>query len=156
MTKKRKLDEERKTLPIHAAKERLLEELTQHETVIIVGETGSGKTTQIPQFVHDAGLANGLMVACTQPRRVAAISVVGLYKLSSMTQSLKAAPEPLNLKCDLLVSELAFKIQLVPLHRGAPRGGGDRQRAGRPRGWGVYKSNPVQLTHSLKPPGSSP
>lgn len=75
MKKKRKLEEERQRLPIHAAKVQLLKELKKHETVIIVGETGSGKTTQIPQFVHDAGLADGLMVACTQPRRVAAISV---------------------------------------------------------------------------------
>lgn len=75
MKRKRKLEEERKNLPIHAAKDRLLQELKAHETVIIVGETGSGKTTQIPQFVHEAALADGLMVACTQPRRVAAISV---------------------------------------------------------------------------------
>ena len=73
--KRRALGEERKQLPIHAAKDRLLQELREHETVIVVGETGSGKTTQIPQFVHAAGLGSGLMVACTQPRRVAAISV---------------------------------------------------------------------------------
>jgi ATP-dependent RNA helicase DHX8/PRP22 len=41
----------------------------------VVGETGSGKTTQLPQYAHEAGLAGGLAVACTQPRRVAAVSV---------------------------------------------------------------------------------
>jgi pre-mRNA-splicing factor ATP-dependent RNA helicase DHX15/PRP43 len=53
--------------------------LRAHQTTILVGETGSGKTTQVPQFVADAALglaraADG-MVAVTQPRRVAAMSV---------------------------------------------------------------------------------
>ena len=72
---KRKLEEGRRQLPIYASRERLVQELRDRETVIIVGETGSGKTTQIPQYVHVAGLAGGLAVACTQPRRVAAVSV---------------------------------------------------------------------------------
>ena len=54
----------------------------QHQTCILVGETGSGKTTQIAQFIADAGYGapgpdgrRGGMIACTQPRRVAAMSV---------------------------------------------------------------------------------
>ncbi|PNX70982.1 pre-mRNA-splicing factor ATP-dependent RNA helicase dhx16-like protein, partial [Trifolium pratense] len=47
-----------------------------HQVIVIVGETGSGKTTQIPQYLHEAGYTkNGRMIACTQPRRVAAMSV---------------------------------------------------------------------------------
>ena len=49
--------------------------LHANQTTILVGETGSGKTTQICQFVMEAGYATGKMVACTQPRRVAAMSV---------------------------------------------------------------------------------
>lgn len=50
--------------------------LHEHQTVILVGETGSGKTTQIGQFVADAGYCRGgKKVVCTQPRRVAAMSV---------------------------------------------------------------------------------
>ena len=75
LRRKRKLEDERKSLPIALSRERLMQELEARETVIIVGETGSGKTTQIPQYVHEVGLAAGGMVACTQPRRVAAVSV---------------------------------------------------------------------------------
>ncbi len=50
--------------------------LRNHQIVLLVGETGSGKTTQIPQFVAEMGFtANGKRIACTQPRRVAAMSV---------------------------------------------------------------------------------
>ncbi|TKY73326.1 putative pre-mRNA-splicing factor ATP-dependent RNA helicase DHX16 [Spatholobus suberectus] len=45
------------------------------QVLVIVGETGSGKTTQIPQYLHEAGYTRHGMIACTQPRRVAAMSV---------------------------------------------------------------------------------
>eukprot|EP01050_Picozoa_sp_SAG11_P010362 SAG11_NODE_1033_length_6095_cov_5.337725_5_plen_90_part_00 len=43
--------------------------------LIVVGETGSGKTTQIPQYLHEGGWTKKGKVGCTQPRRVAAMSV---------------------------------------------------------------------------------
>jgi len=50
--------------------------LEAHQTVILVGETGSGKTTQIAQFIADIGYCkSGRKIVCTQPRRVAAMSV---------------------------------------------------------------------------------
>ncbi|KAJ3678156.1 hypothetical protein LUZ60_001959 [Juncus effusus] len=69
------LQEERKTLPIYAYRDELLQAINDHQVIIIVGETGSGKTTQIPQYLHEAGYTKKGMVACTQPRRVAAMSV---------------------------------------------------------------------------------
>lgn len=66
----------RKKLPAHDSKEKLLTLLQQHQIVVLVGETGSGKTTQVPQFLIEAGLVGkGQAIACTQPRRVAAMSV---------------------------------------------------------------------------------
>jgi signal recognition particle GTPase len=45
------------------------------EVVVVVGETGSGKTTQLAQYLHEDGYTDVGTVACTQPRRVAAMSV---------------------------------------------------------------------------------
>ncbi|VUZ51590.1 unnamed protein product, partial [Hymenolepis diminuta] len=53
----------------------LLEVIKNNPFVVIVSSTGSGKTTQIPQFLLDSGMANNGMIAVTQPRRIAAISV---------------------------------------------------------------------------------
>jgi len=70
------IDHTRKTLPIYAFREQLLEAVQEHQVLIVVAETGSGKTTQLPQYLHEAGYTkDGMMVGCTQPRRVAAMSV---------------------------------------------------------------------------------
>ncbi|KAE8008444.1 hypothetical protein FH972_004955 [Carpinus fangiana] len=69
------LEEERKTLPIYPYRDELLKAVHDHQILIIVGETGSGKTTQIPQYLHEAGYTMRGKVGCTQPRRVAAMSV---------------------------------------------------------------------------------
>ncbi|KAJ1262717.1 hypothetical protein BS78_09G131500 [Paspalum vaginatum] len=76
VTLQKELQDERKTLPVYKFKEELLKAIAEHQIIVVVGETGSGKTTQIPQYLHEAGYtANGLKIACTQPRRVAAMSV---------------------------------------------------------------------------------
>ena len=64
-------------LPVWQAKPHFVRMVQEHQTTILVGETGSGKTTQVPQFMLDAigPSPKGKMVACTQPRRVAAMSV---------------------------------------------------------------------------------
>eukprot|EP00882_Tetradesmus_deserticola_P013049 GHRQ01013839.1.p1 GENE.GHRQ01013839.1~~GHRQ01013839.1.p1 ORF type:complete len:167 (-),score=62.15 GHRQ01013839.1:510-1010(-) len=63
-------------LPVWQAKEDFVNMINSHQTTILVGETGSGKTTQIAQFIAEAGYAQDRkLIACTQPRRVAAMSV---------------------------------------------------------------------------------
>ncbi|CAI5514158.1 unnamed protein product, partial [Closterium sp. Naga37s-1] len=68
--------EKRKTLPVWQQKQELVELLKKEQVILLVGETGSGKSTQIPQFVVECLNATPKkQVACTQPRRVAAVSV---------------------------------------------------------------------------------
>ena len=49
------IQEERKKLPIYQRKNEIIEAVKNHQILIVVAETGSGKTTQIPQYLHDAG-----------------------------------------------------------------------------------------------------
>ncbi|ORZ33421.1 P-loop containing nucleoside triphosphate hydrolase protein [Catenaria anguillulae PL171] len=66
----------RQSLPVFQYRQLLLDALQEHQIIIIVGETGSGKTTQLPQYLHEAGFTkDGKKIGCTQPRRVAAMSV---------------------------------------------------------------------------------
>ncbi|KAF8208731.1 pre-mRNA splicing factor [Mycena galopus ATCC 62051] len=70
------IEETRKSLPIYTYKEELIAAIKEHQILIVVAETGSGKTTQLPQYLHEAGFtAGGQKIGCTQPRRVAAMSV---------------------------------------------------------------------------------
>lgn len=62
-------------LPITAKKDEIIETLKKNSVIIISGETGSGKTTQIPKFCIEAGRGIRGMIGCTQPRRIAAINV---------------------------------------------------------------------------------
>ncbi|XP_064101171.1 pre-mRNA-splicing factor ATP-dependent RNA helicase DHX16-like [Macrobrachium nipponense] len=70
------LDEVRKSLPVYPFREALLDAINEHQVLIIEGETGSGKTTQVPQYLYESGFCDdGKKIGCTQPRRVAAMSV---------------------------------------------------------------------------------
>lgn len=69
------LQEQRRQLPITKGKQALIEELWKHDVTIILGETGSGKTTQVPQYILESGLAGSGIIAVTQTRRVAATTL---------------------------------------------------------------------------------
>ncbi|KAH8094721.1 P-loop containing nucleoside triphosphate hydrolase protein [Cristinia sonorae] len=69
------IQDQRKSLPIYKLRDQLLEAINQHQVLIVVGDTGSGKTTQMVQYMAESGLADKGKIGCTQPRRVAAMSV---------------------------------------------------------------------------------
>jgi HrpA-like RNA helicase len=70
------IEDTKRSLPVYEYKDELLDAINKHQVLIIVGETGSGKTTQLPQYLYEAGFnKGGKIIGCTQPRRVAAVSV---------------------------------------------------------------------------------
>lgn len=91
--KKKSFTEQRRFLPAFAVRQevrsglklylliyktislQLLNVIRENNVVIVVGETGSGKTTQLTQYLHEDGYSKYGMIGCTQPRRVAAMSV---------------------------------------------------------------------------------
>jgi pre-mRNA-splicing factor ATP-dependent RNA helicase DHX16 len=74
-TEHEKILEVRKKLPVFPYREEFLAAVKNHQILVLVGETGSGKTTQIPQYLHEIGYSELGKIGCTQPRRVAAMSV---------------------------------------------------------------------------------
>ena len=74
-SKSKSLREQREYLPAFAVREDLLRIIRDNQVIIVVGQTGSGKTTQLTQFLHEDGYAQRGLIGCTQPRRVAAMSV---------------------------------------------------------------------------------
>ena len=75
MSRVKPLQEQRKSLPIYALKNKLLQAIADHDMLVVIGQTGSGKTTQITQYLCEAGYSSLGVIGCTQPRRVAAMSV---------------------------------------------------------------------------------
>jgi len=62
-------------LPITVRKDEIVDAIRRNQVVVIAGETGSGKTTQLPKMCLEAGLGIQAKIGCTQPRRVAALSI---------------------------------------------------------------------------------
>merc|ERR1719410_3193059 len=67
--------EQRQSLPIYKLKDELVKAINDNQVLIVVGETGSGKTTQMTQYMAECGYTSRGCIGCTQPRRVAAMSV---------------------------------------------------------------------------------
>ena len=64
-----------KKLPVYEQKQKILDCLEQNQVIVVQSPTGSGKTTQIPVILHEAGYSQNGVIAVTQPRRIAALSV---------------------------------------------------------------------------------
>jgi HrpA-like RNA helicase len=92
---RKELQKWRKALPVASAYYEIITSIQNHQVVIISGETGCGKTTQVPQFLYEAGLHKTGMIGISQPRRVAAVTlaqrisyeVASVFSLISNTMS---------------------------------------------------------------------
>jgi HrpA-like RNA helicase len=68
----RALQDARRTLPIACFEEQIVAAVRAHQVVLVAGDTGCGKSTQVPQFLLHAGFSR---IACTQPRRLSAMAL---------------------------------------------------------------------------------
>lgn len=78
-----KLRREQKNLPIFQYRDRIVELVRAHPVVVVAGDTGCGKSTQVPQYLLSAGFD---YVSCTQPRRIACISLAKRVSFESLNQ----------------------------------------------------------------------
>ncbi|KAI9501076.1 putative ATP dependent RNA helicase [Coemansia spiralis] len=69
------IQEQRRSLPVYHLRDLFVEAVSKHQFLVVVGDTGSGKTTQLTQYLYEEGFARNGRIGCTQPRRVAATSV---------------------------------------------------------------------------------
>ncbi|XP_047325773.1 probable pre-mRNA-splicing factor ATP-dependent RNA helicase DEAH5 [Impatiens glandulifera] len=69
------IQDQRQSLPIYKLKNELVQAVHDNQVLVVIGETGSGKTTQVTQYLAEAGYTTKGKIGCTQPRRVAAMSV---------------------------------------------------------------------------------
>lgn len=78
-------------LPILQYEETIVETVEQNPVVVVIGETGSGKSTQLSQILHRHGYTKSGIIGVTQPRRVAAVSVARL-----LSQNVNSSMHKLN------------------------------------------------------------
>lgn len=71
----RSIKDQRESLPIFKLRDPLVQAVVDNQVLVVIGETGSGKTTQMTQYLAEAGFTSTGRIGCTQPRRVAAMSV---------------------------------------------------------------------------------
>ncbi|CAL8363622.1 unnamed protein product [Merluccius merluccius] len=78
-----RLRRDQKNLPIHQYRDRIVDLVRRHPVVLVAGDTGCGKSTQVPQYLLASGLS---CIACTQPRRIACISLAKRVSFESLNQ----------------------------------------------------------------------
>ncbi|XP_069500655.1 probable ATP-dependent RNA helicase DHX34 [Ambystoma mexicanum] len=78
-----KLQKEQSNLPIFQYRDKIVKMVRKHQVVVVAGDTGCGKSTQVPQYLLAAGFSH---IACTQPRRIACISLAKRVGIESLNQ----------------------------------------------------------------------
>ncbi|KAK4399190.1 putative pre-splicing factor ATP-dependent RNA helicase DEAH9 [Sesamum angolense] len=126
------MEKQRQRLPVFKYRTAILYLVEKHSTTIIVGETGSGKTTQIPQYLKEAGwVEGGRMIACTQPRRLAVQEPMGDILVFLTGQ------DDIDAAIQLLSEDSHNRKQgliVLPLYSGLPRADQDLVFSPTPRG----------------------
>lgn len=83
-SKLKKLRESQANLPVAKHRDEIIEAVNNERVVIIAGDTGCGKSTQVPQYLYSAGYKK---IACTQPRRIACISLAKRVSFETLTEN---------------------------------------------------------------------
>ncbi|CAJ0889753.1 20969_t:CDS:10 [Entrophospora sp. SA101] len=124
----RQLLENRRKLPVHQQRQEFLDLIQSNQFIVFVGETGSGKTTQIPQFLCYDLLPHikKKQIACTQPRRVAAMSVAQRvademdFKLGE-EEEIESACQKIKNEIDTLSKQVDLgPLKVLPLYSTLP------------------------------------
>nr|XP_033810388.1 probable ATP-dependent RNA helicase DHX34 isoform X2 [Geotrypetes seraphini] len=123
-----KLQRERSGLPIAQYRDKIVEMVREHHVVVVAGDTGCGKSTQVPQYLLAAGFNR---IACTQPRRIACISLakrVGFESLNQYGSQVIFQPIPqeeMNSKLEKLDVRPYLRVMQAIDHRYPPEERGD-------------------------------
>ena len=103
--------EQREYLPAFSVRDALLQIIRENNIVIVVGETGSGKTTQLTQYLMEEGYTEFGIVGCTQPRRVAAMSVAKRVSEEVAAMVKESGKRELNDEVDGLGGTVGYSIR---------------------------------------------
>ncbi|KAL7527338.1 hypothetical protein ACHAXR_001903, partial [Thalassiosira sp. AJA248-18] len=103
--------QQREYLPAYSVRESLLQTIRENNIVIVVGETGSGKTTQLTQYLAEVGYTEYGIVGCTQPRRVAAMSVAKRVSEEVAAMVKDSGKRPLDDERDGLGGTVGYSIR---------------------------------------------
>ncbi|PIE98301.1 MAG: DEAD/DEAH box helicase [Treponema sp.] len=98
-----------KQLPVYAEKQKILDMLSRNQVIVVESPTGSGKTTQMPIILHEAGYSQSGMIGVTQPRRIAALSVSEYISKQLKTQVSKTVGYKMRFN-DMTSAETKIKI----------------------------------------------
>lgn len=90
----------RMQLPVCGMEQEIMEAIHDNDTVILCGETGSGKSTQVPQFLYEAGYASHGLIGVTQPRRVAAVGTAERVAVELGTKCGRGGPVAYQIRYD--------------------------------------------------------